>query len=90
MKAISDREEVPLAHDELKALLKGDRAFRELDEDDEDEESSAARRRRRNRRKKDDVVLDEAFRVLADLVQLSDGAELPPTRADWYNAIFGI
>ncbi|MBQ3671945.1 MAG: carboxy terminal-processing peptidase [Kiritimatiellae bacterium] len=90
MKAISDREEVPLAHDELKELLKGDRAFRELDEDDEDEESSAARRRRRNRRKKDDVVLDEAFRVLADLVQLSDGAELPPTRADWYNAIFGI
>jgi len=91
MKAVSEREAVPLAHDELKAMMAGDRAIRELDEDDdEDEENTPARRRRRNARQKDDVVLDEAFRVLADLVRLSDGAELPPSRADWYNAIFGF
>jgi len=72
MKAVSEREAVPLAHDELKAMMAGDRAIRELDEDDdEDEENTPARRRRRNARQKDDVELD-------------------PSRADWYNAIFGF
>ena len=90
MKAVSDREEVPLSYDALKAMMRDDRAIREQADDDGDGEKQTARRRKRNQRKDDDVVLDEAFRVLADLVQLSEGAELPPSRADWYNAIFGF
>ena len=64
------------------------------DEDGKKDEKPR-RRSRRNRMqpREDDVVLDEALNVLADLVRLNGGAELPkppPSALDWYNALFGL
>ena len=51
----------------------------------------ARTRRRRGRPSPDaDPVLAEAYRIVADLVRLNGGAELPPPAIDWYNAIFGF
>lgn len=112
MKAIADREEVPLERGARLAMMRSDRALRELeednaaraerakaegreagDDDDADADTEAAKtRRRRNRIKEreDDIVLDEAFNILSDLVWSLQGATLPPTRMDWYNAILGF
>ena len=93
MKAISERETVPLSYDEYKAMAKSDRSLREFDEDEEGERGKTRRRARTNRRHKDDVVLDEALAILSDLIRLNGGAKLPkppPTALDWYNAILGF
>jgi len=87
-KVIFDREEVPLEREARKAMMRADRAVSDRDEDDEDEEKPARRRGRRQNR--DDLVLQEAYRVMADLVRLNAGAELPPAAVDWYNAILGF
>ena len=87
MKAISDREEVPLEYNARKAMMADDRELRELDdEDDEDEDSgsSSKKRRKRNERAKDDPVLDEAFKIMLDLVRLNDGREIPQPRGWWF------
>ena len=87
MKAISEREEVSLERAARKAMMKADRELHELDEEgsDESEEKTESRRRRRNQRDDDDVVLDEAFRILADLVRLNNGAEMPqPKEWGWW------
>ncbi len=85
MKAISEREEVSLERGERKAMMQADRELHELDEEGEDEaeERTEPRRRRRNQRDEDDVVLDEAFRILSDLVRLNDGAEMPQPKEEW-------
>lgn len=84
MKVVSDRESVPLEYAARKAMIVADRELRELDEEDEeDEESVSRRRRRRNERKKDDPVLDEAERVLMDLIRLADGTELRVPKSRW-------
>ena len=90
MKEISDRENVSLKEDVRKAQMAADREFRELDEDDDEDEGASSskskkgRRRRRNEPRDDDVVLDEAFRILSDLVRLSAGKEIPEERGWWY------
>ncbi len=96
MKAIADREFVPLERTARTELMRRDRAIREL-EDEKDskkkEKGASAEdrpRRRSNRLKEDDVVLDEAFNILTDLIWAEQGATLPVSRADWYNAIFGF
>ena len=95
-KAVVDREEVPLERTARLAMMKSDREMRETDDDDDGEdggdgEEKAPPRRRRGRAEKaDDVVLEEAFNVLCDLVRLNGGAELPPARNEWYNAILGF
>ena len=54
-------------------------------------EGSGKRLRRRGRPDpSDDLVLQEAYKVVADLVRLNGGAELPPAAIDWYNTIFGF
>ena len=83
MLAISEREVVPLERDARKAMMKSDRELRELDDGDDEEKEAEIVSRRRNQRKKDDVVLDESFRILADLVRLTDGAELPVRGGLW-------
>ena len=83
MLAISEREVVPLERDARKAMMKSDRELRELDDGDDEEKEAEIISRRRNQRKKDDVVLDESFRILADLVRLTDGAELPVRGGLW-------
>ena len=100
MKALGEREEVSLVHDVRKAMMRADRELRELDEendatalddkkgaDGKEEEEESPLLRRRNQLKRDDVVLDEAFLILADLVELKGDETLPPTRMDWYNAL---
>lgn len=93
MKEISEREEVSLEYDTRKAQMMKDREFRELDEigegnDDEEkaaksEEKKSRSRRRRNAPKEDDPVLDEAYRILSDLVRLTAGEEAPLPRGWW-------
>ena len=87
MKAISDRESVSLEYGARKAQMAADRELRELDADEDDEESSSKKkdkkRRRRNQRDDDDVVLDEAKRILMDLIRLTEGAELPRPAWIW-------
>ncbi len=87
MKAISEREEVSLERGARKAMMKADRELHELDEEENDEagEKTESRRRKRNQRDDDDVVLDEAFRILSDLVRLNNGAEMPqPKEWGWW------
>ena len=87
MKAISEREHVSLEYEERKAQMAVDRELRELDEgDDDDDESSEKKkkRRKRNEPRKDDVVLDEGFKVLMDLIRLTDGAEVPEQKGWWF------
>ena len=87
MKAISEREEVSLEYASRLAQMKADRELREVDdlenEDDDDETAAQKRRRRRNEPKKDDVVLEEAYRVLMDLIRLKKGEQLPESQELW-------
>ena len=88
MREISDREEVSLEYAARKAQMAADRELRELDdeenEDDDDETAAKKRRRKRNEPKKDDVVLDEAFKVLSDLIRLKGGEEVPVMKGWWF------
>jgi len=83
MLAISERETVPLEREARKAMMRSDRELRELDEGDDEEKEEALSRRRNNQRKKDDVVLDESFRILVDLVELTEGKELSVRGGLW-------
>ena len=83
MLAISERETVPLEREARKAMMRSDRELRELDEGDDEEKEEAISRRRSNQRKKDDVVLDESFRILVDLVGLTEGRELSVRGGLW-------
>ncbi len=94
-KALFDRTEVPLERTARKNQMKADRQIRELedgDEEDGDDEDDAEilARRRRKKDKRDDIVLDETFRVMDDLLELTKGATQPPAPIDWYNAILGF
>ena len=72
--------------------MAADRELRELDEEDdeddefstEDEKKKKKGRRRRNAPREDDVVLDEAWRVLSDLIKLNGGAEVQEQRGWWF------
>ncbi len=92
-KELFDRTDVPLERGARTAQMRADRAIRELEEaDDEDDDSDEAvlARRRKNRGKHDDVVLDETFRVMADLVRLVDNGTQPDAQVDWYDALLGF
>lgn len=92
-RAVYDREVVPLEREARKRMMKADRALSDVsseDEDDEDEKPKRRRGRRRNSKKSNDLVLDEAYKVMADLIRLNKGAELPPAAVDWYNALLGF
>lgn len=88
MRKISDREEVSLEYAARKAQMAADRELRELDdeenENDDEETAAKKRRRKRNERQKNDVVLDEAYKVLMDLIRLTDGEEVPEMKGWWY------
>ena len=53
-------------------------------EKQEPEKKKKKGRRRRNAPREDDVVLDEAWRVLSDLVRLNGGAEVQQQRGWWF------
>ena len=88
---IYDREEVPLEYAARREMMKSDRSVTDRDpEDDAEEEAVSVLSRRKKRRDSDDVVLQEAYRVVADLVRLNGGAKMPPQAVDWYNALLGF
>lgn len=81
MKALSEREEVPLEWNARKAMMIADKELRELDEDEEEEYKSS--RLHRNQNKKDDIILDESFKVMSDIIRLNRGAQIPVYRGWW-------
>ena len=87
MREISDRVEVSLEYAARKRQMAADRELRELDdeenESDDDETAAKKRRRKRNERQKNDVVLEEAYRVLMDLVRMTGGEEVPEVKVWW-------
>lgn len=83
MKKISDREEVSLERAARKAMMASDRELRELDEEGSDDEEENLRRRKRNEPRKDDVVLDEAYKILIDLIHLTGGEDMPQPKSWW-------
>ncbi len=85
MKEIADRKHVPLAYGPRKELMKHDRILHKLD----DEEQTYSRRKKT---KDDDCVLDEAFLILSDLVDMVGGEEMKVSIgiSDWANIIFGM
>ena len=92
-KRLFDRSEVPLERQARKAQMRADRQTRELEDgdgDDEDDEALSLASRRKKREKREDIVLDETFRVMCDLVDLTGGATQPSAPIDWYNAILGF
>lgn len=88
MKEIGDRQEVPLEFSARKRQMAADREYREIDELEKEEEAEdgdddSPKRRKRNEPKENDVVLDEAFRILCDLIRMNGGAEVPSPRGWW-------
>ena len=88
MREISDRAEVSLEYGARLAQMKSDRELRELDdvekEDDDEDTAAKKRRRKRNEPKENDVVLDEAYRVLMDIIRLKGDEEAPEMRMLWF------
>lgn len=81
--AYSDRKEVPLERAARLALMRSDRAIldeadeaEDLMDDDEDAESVVDDKKKKKDPKKD-LVLNEGFNVLADVVALTRGGEVP-------------
>ena len=90
------RTVVPLERSERKAMMKADRKLNETETDADEEEEANPRGKKKKRSRihrnqplDDDIVLDEAFRVLSDLVKLVGGETMPRARMDWSEAIFG-
>ena len=88
MREISDREDVSLEYGARLAQMKADRELRELDdaenEDDDDETAAKKRRRKRNEQKENDVVLDEAYRILMDVIRMKGDETVPTRRGSWF------
>lgn len=85
MLELSERESAPLSWKERYRMQLRDRELRELDDEDDEEdgESKKSSKLHRNQRKKDDVVLDEAFKILSDMIRLGKGSEMPIMRGWW-------
>ena len=88
MREISDREDVSLEYGARLAQMKADRELRELDdaenEDDDDETAAKKRRHKRNEQKENDVVLDEAYRILMDVIRMKGDETVPTRRGSWF------
>ena len=79
----SERKTAPLERDARMKMMREEREMRELDDaealdDDESPEETAYAQSEEGKERSKDVVLDEAFKVLADLVRLTGGREAPP------------
>lgn len=96
----SARKSAPLERTKRLAQMREEREMREIEEradgaDDDPEEDEVERRiadAESGKTPAKDPVLDEAFRVLADWVELSGGAEMPvrrPSVPTWLRALGG-
>ena len=79
----AQRKTAPLERTARLKMMREEREMREMDDaealdDDESPEDTAFAQSEGGKDRKNDVVLDEAFKVLADLVRLTDGKEAPP------------
>ena len=81
---IYNRTEVPLEREARKKLMKADKKVEDVAEEDDEMDESVSRKKKK---KGDDVVLDEAYKVLSDLVELTKGAELPAPKINWYEVL---
>lgn len=88
LRKLQGRDTVPLEYAARKAQMRRDRELNSDEGDGEDDEAKPARKTQAAPR--DDAVLEEAMRILADLVRLNNGAEMPSAPVDWYNAILGF
>ena len=76
-----NRKQVPLERNKRKEMMRNDRL---VDKEKEDEELIMSVSKRKN---KDDVVLKEAYNVLADLVEMKKGEELPQSKSNWMDIL---
>ena len=79
----AQRKTAPLERAARLKMMREEREMREMDDaealdDDESPEESAYAQSENGKERKNDVVLDEALKVLADLVRLTEGKEAPP------------
>lgn len=66
---VNEKKEVPLEFNARRKLMKAENEMRKLEDDEQDASKAEG--------KEDDVVLDEALNILADLVTLTGGADIP-------------
>ncbi len=94
----AQRKTAPLDRASRLKQMREERKMRELDDaktagDDESPEEIAFAQSEGGKDRKHDVVLDEAFKILADLVRLTEGREAPPPQAfevpAWLRALGG-
>ncbi len=95
MKVSCEREEAPLEYSARFEMMKQDRDVQAKDAETTDEEAVADEgesgeekeekviSRRRSRRSGKDPVLDETLRILADLVDIKAGEEVPQPKGWW-------
>ena len=79
----AERKTAPLERNARLKMMREEREMREMDDaealdDDESPEETAFAQSEDGKERKNDVVLEEAFKVLADLVRLTGGKEAPP------------
>ena len=101
-KEIYERKEVPLEMSARRAMIEKDKALDEkpgeeaaADKDGKGKKDKQEKKPRRRRARtvpsaSDDPVLEEAYRILADLAELAAGDEMPQGRVEWYNSVFGM
>ena len=94
----NERKTVPLEWNARMKLMREEREMREMDDtaaldDEETAEETALADSEEGKDAKDDVVLKEALNIIADLVRLTEGAEVPRPRQErmrlpaWLQAI---
>jgi carboxyl-terminal processing protease len=69
VKEVRAKEDVPLEINARRALIEAEKEMRKIEGDEAEEGSQNGR--------EDDVVLDEALNILADLIDISGGGDLP-------------
>ena len=78
---IFNRKEVSLEYEARKKMMRLDRAINQQDEEMTNGSATV------KKDKKNDVVLSEAYNVLADLIQMTKGNELPVSKVNWMDLL---
>jgi hypothetical protein len=58
-----------------------------INNDNNDEEEASPRSKRKGKDKDKDVVLKEAYNVLTDLIELTQGKEIPDQNVNWMDVL---
>lgn len=84
---IFKRKEVSLERETRKKMMKRDRLINNDNNDNNDEEEASPRSKRKGKDKDKDVVLKEAYNVLTDLIELTQGKEIPDQNVNWMDVL---